>query len=186
MIKLLDMFISVILGIILNYFVTSEIISYLFQGLSKIYIVISFIAIIIQILFIFTSIRLIRCKEIDKKTYILLWILYWSIIVLLLFGRRQSESIVNFNILYLFEKDSLIQNIMNIILFMPIGYLFYSKKLKKGKMFLISFSGVILIELIQMILRIGIFDVCDIILNILGISIGYFICNKLNLKLKIF
>ena len=37
MVKLVDVIISIILGIILNYFVTSEIIAYLFQGLDSIY-----------------------------------------------------------------------------------------------------------------------------------------------------
>ena len=75
------------------------------------------------------------------------------------------------------------QNIMNIIFFIPIGYLLYIKKIKRKNMLLIGFSGVILIELIQMVLYIGIFDICDIVLNVLGICIGYFICNKYKFKI---
>ncbi|WP_297714559.1 VanZ family protein [Clostridium sp.] len=183
MVKLVDVIISIILGIILNYFVTSEIIAYLFQGLDSIYNIVGVIAIIIQVLFIFIVIQLIRSKQIDKKSYVSLWTLYWIVMLLLLFGRRQSEVSVNFNILYLFERDSFMQNIMNIIFFIPIGYLLYIKKIKRKNMLLIGFSGVILIELIQMVLYIGIFDICDIVLNVLGICIGYFICNKYKFKI---
>ena len=154
MVKLVDVIISIILGIILNYFVTSEIIAYLFQGLDSIYNIVGVIAIIIQVLFIFIVIQLIRSKQIDKKSYVSLWTLYWIVMLLLLFGRRQSEVSVNFNILYLFERDSFMQNIMNIIFFIPIGYLLYIKKIKRKNMLLIGFSGVILIELIQMVLYI--------------------------------
>ncbi|MBP3916894.1 hypothetical protein [Clostridium sp.] len=103
MVKLVDVIISIILGIILNYFITSEIISYLFHGLDSIYNIVVVIAIIIQVLFIFIVIQLMRSKQIDKKAYVFLWTIYR--IVMLLF---------------LFERDSFMQNIMNIIFFIPI------------------------------------------------------------------
>ena len=103
MVKLVDVIISIILGIILNYFITSEIISYLFHGLDSIYNIVVVIAIIIQVLFIFIVIQLMRSKQIYKKGYVFLWTIYR--IVMLLF---------------LFERDSFMQNIMNIIFFIPI------------------------------------------------------------------
>ena len=103
MVKLVDVIISIILGIILNYFITSEIISYLFHGLDSIYNIVVVIAIIIQVLFIFIVIQLMKSKQIDKKGYVFFWTIYG--IVMLLF---------------LFERDSFMQNIMNIIFFIPI------------------------------------------------------------------
>ena len=63
MVKLVDVIISIILGIILNYFITSEIISYLFHGLDSIYNIVVVIAIIIQVLFIFIVIQLMRSTQ---------------------------------------------------------------------------------------------------------------------------
>ena len=58
---------------------------------------------VLLFLFIFIVIQLMRSKQIDKKAYVFLWTIYR--IVMLLF---------------LFERDSFMQNIMNIIFFIPI------------------------------------------------------------------
>lgn len=38
--------------------------------------------------------------------------------------------------------------------------------------------------IIELISKRGIFDICDIILNILGISIGYFLSKKIGVKIN--
>ncbi len=184
MIKLVDMAISIVLGLVLNYFVTSEIIVYFYQGAGSVYAIILSLSIIIQIIFIFSAIQLIRSKEIDRKTYISLWILYFVTMLLLLFGRRTSEGTINLNILDLFAPDSIMQNILNIMFFMPIGYIFYCKKYKISSIVSFSICGVLVIETIQLLLKVGIFDVVDIILNLLGISIGYLISKKFKLEVN--
>jgi glycopeptide antibiotics resistance protein len=63
----------------------------------------------------------------------------------------------------------------NIVLLIPIGYLvpfvFRSLNWNKTIVFAIVFCG--LIETIQSIFKIGIFDIDDVILNVLGVLIGY-------------
>ena len=62
----------------------------------------------------------------------------------------------------------------NIVLLIPIGFLLplvYPGLLKK--FFLLSFVPGLAIEVLQIVLRVGIFDIDDIILNGLGVMIGY-------------
>ncbi len=63
----------------------------------------------------------------------------------------------------------------NIIMFIPVGFLFnfsFEKRLSFGKSLLICTLGIAVIELIQLCTRVGSFDVDDIILGIAGFIIG--------------
>lgn len=64
----------------------------------------------------------------------------------------------------------------NLLMFLPMGiYLpYYVKRANKRGVFIIAMFGMLLlIEVIQLITRLGIFDVDDLILNMVGALIGY-------------
>ena len=66
----------------------------------------------------------------------------------------------------------------NLLVFMPMGvYLpyYFKNKLSLKKCFLILIGMVFSVEILQLILRKGTFDIDDIILNVLGGMIGYLI-----------
>ena len=66
----------------------------------------------------------------------------------------------------------------NIILFIPLGFLLLSWREEKDRYWrhLLDFAGIsFLIESIQLVFRVGTFDVDDIILNSLGAMIGLFL-----------
>lgn len=69
-----------------------------------------------------------------------------------------------------------IRNLLgNIIVLIPFGFLFATlyQKIKWGRVLLIGlFTGIIL-ELLQVIFKSGILDIDDVILNSLGVIIGY-------------
>jgi glycopeptide antibiotics resistance protein len=69
----------------------------------------------------------------------------------------------------------------NIVALVPLGLLlpFVLQKLNWKKILLLSFVAGLAIELVQMCLHIGIFDIDDVILNGLGVIVGYW-------KFKIF
>ena len=183
-VNFLDFFISIILGLLINYYITSEVISILFLGSITIFNIVVYLSIGIQILSIFIIIKLIRSKALNKFSYKSLCILYFLLLAFLLLGRPSSTTSINLNILELFSKESFMQNILNIIFFIPLGYLIYEKNIIYKNFFIIPFIGIILIEFIQLISKRGIFDICDIILNILGISIGYFLSKKIGVKIN--
>lgn len=70
--------------------------------------------------------------------------------------------------------------VANLIIFFPMGILVPSlfKKVNTFKFVVIMFLMLLGVEMTQLILKIGIFDIDDIILNFLGAFIGYilFIC----------
>lgn len=74
-------------------------------------------------------------------------------------------------------KNTLFRNlILNIMLFMPVGFLlpFYSDKLKKMyKVVLIGFVATLTIELTQHFNNYGVFEIDDIFNNTLGTLLGY-------------
>lgn len=74
-------------------------------------------------------------------------------------------------------------NVLNILLFMPLGFLLpiYSEKLKKiWKVVFIGFIVTSVIEIIQYITKIGIFEIDDIFNNTIGVLIGYCIYMTFN------
>ena len=103
--------------------------------------------------------------------------------ILLLFFRVYHDNNINLNILELFnfETTNLSQTILNLILFIPIGY--WLKRLKINSALLMSFLLVTSIELLQFVSHRGIFDVVDILINIIGMMIGYLIFKTVHIKL---
>ncbi len=112
-------------------------------------------------------------------------ILYYITLFILLF-LRISETGYNFEfylfewLKYIFKNKIILINILgNILLFIPMGII--NKKLIK------SILIIILIEVMQLILNKGIFDIIDIILNTFGViigMIGVLLWKKIKIKRK--
>lgn len=105
------------------------------------------------------------------KKYLYCKILYYISLFIFLFLRK-SETGYNFSfyliewLQYIFKNRIILINILgNIILFIPMGIF--------NKHFINSIFIIILIELMQLILKKGIFDVVDIVLNIIGVIFGF-------------
>ncbi len=82
----------------------------------------------------------------------------------------------------------ILQNIFGLILiYIPVGvllgYIFHD--MKKKRLFLIYFSLITLIEIVQLFTNNGVFDIDDIILGMIGCSIGFFILKIKRLKLLV-
>ncbi len=62
----------------------------------------------------------------------------------------------------------------NIVLFVPIGFIvpFVWQKMTWGNAALFAAASGLAIEVMEVVLRVGIFDIDDIILNALGVMIG--------------
>lgn len=82
--------------------------------------------------------------------------------------------------------ESFVVNIFgNIFAFSPFGFflpMISSKKISFLYVILLSFEFSLSIELLQLIFKVGIFDVDDLLMNTLGVAIGYLVywlCNKI-------
>ncbi|MFN7160314.1 MAG: VanZ family protein [Candidatus Gracilibacteria bacterium] len=110
--------------------------------------------------------------------------------IMLNFGGTQADRPANFlpfkTILhYVLGGNGLIIGGLNLIgniaLLVPIGFLvplFYRKMTWKKALILAALSGLI-IESMQVLLHVGIFDIDDVILNGLGVMVGYWISTLL-------
>ncbi|WP_432663354.1 VanZ family protein [Wukongibacter baidiensis] len=88
------------------------------------------------------------------------------------------RTIINF-VIY-FESNNLevvLYNILgNIIVFIPLGFLISTILRRKKKTLIVMTTSLLLIlcaETMQLVLRVGVFDVDDIILNLIGCYLGY-------------
>lgn len=79
----------------------------------------------------------------------------------------------------LFLKDILINIIGNFLMFLPFGFLAWIfPKFYDFKTLILSFLFVlIIVEALQYFTRLGVFDIDDIILNSIGMSLGFLLMN---------
>lgn len=128
-------------------------------------------------------IKLYRCL-IPAYTIFLLYLMFFG------FGRSQYD----FNIVWLvpmfstagFVKETILWKTIfinvfgNIIMFTPFGFLgIVFPKLNDFKRLIINFlSAIIIVESLQYFTRLGVFDVDDVILNTVGVAIGFWIYKK--------
>lgn len=115
-----------------------------------------------------------------KKISVLLALIYGLVMVILLFGREAYGASVSFNIAELYDKDAMIHNVLNLVMFVSAGILF-GKLVTCKRPYLFMFLTVVLVEGIQLIRGRGMFDVVDIILDTSGMNLGYI----LSLRMKI-
>lgn len=103
------------------------------------------------------------------------------------FGRTQ----MNFNIVRLkplastiyfvsnslFWRDIIINLVGNLVMFVPFGFLgWIFPRLNQYKTLVINFVFVlIIVESMQYFTRLGVFDIDDVLLNSIGVSIGYYL-----------
>jgi glycopeptide antibiotics resistance protein len=74
----------------------------------------------------------------------------------------------------------------NVVMFIPFGFLgWVFPQLKDLKSLIIAFvSAIVIVEALQYFSRMGVFDIDDIILNTLGVYLGWKICRFMESRLK--
>jgi len=119
---------------------------------------------------------------------------FYSIFLLYLmffgFGRSQYDiNIVRLMPLvstFSFVKETILWKTIiinvfgNIIMFTPFGFLgIFFPRLNDFKILIINFlSAIIIVESLQYFTRLGVFDIDDVILNTVGVAIGFWIYKK--------
>lgn len=138
-----------------------------------------------------------------RKVYRLLILPYTVLLLYLMllgFGREQYDDhivrlqpvfstwlFVEDRLLWSAYPDLIINMIGNIVMFIPFGFLgWIFPKLNSGRILLMTFlSAVIVVEALQYFTRMGVFDVDDLLLNSLGVIIGFWIYKKVSLQKSI-
>ena len=127
------------------------------------------------------ALNLIINKRVNKYLFFTMCVTYFAILFVALFLRSSIERVFIFNpltgLIDTFSNwEMAIQSIMNLAVFIPMGY--FVRKLKYSNLFIFSIVISLAIELIQVATMRGFFDVFDILLYFIGIHIGYFIFKK--------
>ena len=182
---IISFLLTCIISFLVFYYVTSNFLDSHFQGLYVIEPLLYLLILFGQTLIFYGSSHLLLNPSHRIPTFVLrlLWVIYFLVMILLLFFRVYHDNNINLNILELFnfETTNLSQTILNLILFIPIGY--WLKHLKISSVLLISLLLITSIELLQFVSHRGIFDVVDILINTIGIMIGYIIFKTVRIKL---
>ncbi len=161
-------------------------------SLLKEYLILGIFAVIVVGILFFIGYKLIYkklmkgTKNFEKKRLILYGISIVYAVILLgavflnrsgLYGNINLQLFSSYKEAYNTMQMSLFRNIvLNILLFVPLGFLLpmYSDKLKKAyKVVGIGLAVTTIIEIIQYITKLGIFEIDDILNNTLGTLIGY-------------
>ena len=146
-----------------------------------------------------------------KKKLCFRWILFGGYLLLLsyflffaeIMGRTNLTRTYHYNLVPFLEikrfiiyrkklgMTAVVVNLLgNVAAFLPFGFFlpFLSQKNRSfAYVTLISFEFSLLIECIQLVSKVGSFDVDDMILNTLGATLGYvlfFICNHIRRKVE--
>ena len=139
-----------------------------------------------SVVLIYALILLGLGMKITKPFSVILWIAYLGTVFLLLFARKMQYTEVNldpFKILHeLHGMRNKIYFVGNIVFFIPFGYLF--RKLNFFIMIFVSLCMEFTIEVGQHITRRGVCDICDVMVNMTGILIGYIAYHIIRVILK--
>lgn len=169
----------------LFYYVTSKFLAIHFQGLFTIQAPLYLLILFGQTLIFYGGSYLLLSSSHCIPTFVLrlLWVIYFLVMILLLFFRVYQDNNINLNLLkpFNFETTNLSQATLNLILFIPIGY--WLNWFKISSALLISLLLITSIEILQLLIHRGIFDVVDILINTIGIMIGYIIFKTVHIKL---
>ena len=140
-----------------------------------------------------------------------LFLLYGGMILWLLFGRvngwaqgvpyfeqlRRNNSLIPFytigRFLFVLRHPNNVNTAFhcfinlagNILLFIPAGWLLpklWTPMQNFCRFFALCFAGIFLVEVLQLFTLLGVFDVDDIILNLLGMSVGFVIHSRYHRK----
>lgn len=176
-----------IIGYLLYYSVLMETIPLLVESSGVKYIAISILALVISVTVCIATLSLIINRKINKQLFFIICVTYFAVLFAALFLRSSIERVFIFNpltgLIDTFSNwEMALQSIINLALFIPMGY--FVRKLKYSKLFIFSIMIPLAIELIQVATKRGFFDVFDILLYFIGINIGYFIFKKWPLIVK--
>ena len=125
--------------------------------------------------------------QLKKKEIIFVFASYLTILIYLLFFKNTDtiDSSTMDLIPLFFYQPSMVQFSLlvgNIIMFIPIGYLYKRYNLKLSLFFILALAGII--EGSQYLFKVGVFDLSDMLLYFIGFYLGNFYYLLLNKKSK--
>lgn len=116
--------------------------------------------------FTFILMHLVYTKKITSLTVAVFYFIYFMILLKNIGIQGYSFNPLSF--ISDFTSGSRFVTIMNLVMFIPLGFLFRPSK----ENFILDFFGLLTIETAQYVFHLGIFDLGDVTLNLLSIGMG--------------
>ena len=134
-------------------------------------VLLNLVIIVLLSYFVYAFLKLLLTRKLKKQTLLLLYFIYFLALFYLLFLKNIGTQGLSLNPLSFAREvywGSPFVPIMNLLMFIPLGLLFSSRLSNLLLCLLTLFS----VESIQYFGHLGVFDLGDITLNMLGILIG--------------
>lgn len=134
-------------------------------------VLLNLVIIVLLSYFVYAFLKLLLTRKLKKQTLLLLYLIYFLALFYLLFLKNIGIQGLSLNPLSFARElywGSHFVPIMNLLMFIPLGLLFSSRLSNLLLCLLTLFS----VESIQYFGHLGVFDLGDITLNMLGILVG--------------
>ena len=134
-------------------------------------VLLNLVIIVLLSYFVYAFLKLLLTRKLKKQTLLLLYFIYFLALFYLLFLKNIGTQGLSLNPLSFARElywGSHFVHIMNLLMFIPLGLLFSSRLSNLLLCLLTLFS----VESIQYFGHLGVFDLGDITLNMLGILVG--------------
>ena len=134
-------------------------------------VLLNLVIIVLLSYFVYAFLKLLLTRKLKKQTLLLLYFIYFLALFYLLFLKNIGTQGLSLNPLSFARElygGSHFVPIMNLLMFIPLGLLFSSRLSNLLLCLLTLFS----VESIQYFGHLGVFDLGDITLNMLGILVG--------------
>ena len=179
---------GLLVGYLFYYCILMDIIGVFSYLSSTMYIITSLFALALSLVAFPFLLQVIIKKQISRLCFRIVTILYFCLLVLIFWGRPSYERVFSLNLIAALvdciqSREMLLQMILNLVVVVPLGYLFQFRKIPYKKSVLCFLGISFFIEIVQYITNRGAFDIFDIILYLIGMTLGYTLLSKLKLEL---
>lgn len=172
----ISIIIGLVIGYLLYYYLLMDLLAIFFGG-GMFYFTISIICLLISVVGCSALIFLVLTNSIKRNVLRLLYITYSCIFFIALFARPSTNRVFILNplegIRALTNMDMVLQSILNVALFIPLGL--PAKKWRFPHVLLYALSVSLVVELVQAAFKLGMFDTFDILLYTVGLLFGTYL-----------
>lgn len=183
--QLLSLLAGAVLGYLVYYFFLINTLS-LFFTTGLLSIVSSALFLLLSIVGCAAILYLLLEKRVSRWMLVLLSVTYFIALFIILFCRHRVGRIAILDPLVglsqLGDWEMLMQSLLNLLMFLPMGFFFRNRK--PWQVLLGALGISLFIEGMQYLTMRGMFDTLDILLYILGISLGALLFRLLRLKIE--
>lgn len=128
---------------------------------------------------VFAALLQVSFNRINTSFFAVCFAVYFAALLTVLFLKSQGIQEVNLNLEDVVQQAIFYPSsvLLNVILFIPLGAWLFTWQKSNTKAFFIALGFCVAVEAIQYVFSLGIADIVDIFLNMIGFAVGYLFCD---------